>query len=222
VQLKESRKVFEAIRISDPAIDWVRMAMPPMVEKPCTDCPADGLAACATCGGERTIRDLAYEPHDINSFRNLRETAEQKHRRLIFFEGERPVLFRFRRLTRPQIQKFVATATNEVERAIFAFRAGVVEIQRPGEPAFKPEWISRGALVMDEPELRDLEEGGLDWSDEVDIGDQILSTSDVPFGSTPSWRVPQPLVRVWAAAYLRSAERSQSAARATSGAPSGG
>lgn len=192
MQAKESRRVFEAIRVHDPAIDWERM---------------------------RT----AEEPLDMAGFRQLREPDEKRHARLILFEGEQVMRFRYRRLTRPQFQNWISTATNEQDRAIKAFQAAIVEIAPPGAPVVRPEHLSRGALVMSEQDLREIEEQlGLEWFDLVDVGDQILSRSEVPLDCTPRWRVPPSLVPVWVAAYLRSAERSQGAAASISGVATAG
>lgn len=180
----QTRKNFSAIRLHDPAIDWVAV-----------DAAGDDVGAKYAMDRDLT---LIHDPeHDVSRVH----------------EGERLMVFTCRRLTRPQVQKFVSSATTEEDRWVKAFQCGVVRIDLPNGTVYTPDWIARGALCMPEKDLVALEEEhGLETNDILDIGMQISRRSDVPFDSTPSFPVPPWLLRAWAAASLRSAVRSRAAA----------
>lgn len=230
----ETRKPFETITLHDPAVDWGATKNPPFVEHACSACGGlpegatqavlDGLekgdlsrAFCDPCGGAGVVRVPEYEPYDEARF-----AIERDVNRLRFFDGERPTIFVYRRLTRPQFQKWVSLATSHEDRCIRAFQAGVIEIRWPDRPAYRPAWLGRAALNMDEKELVALEqEYGVDRLDEIDVGIQILARSDVPLDCTPVFPVPPSSVDAWAAVQRRSAARNRTGARPTSGAPKG-
>lgn len=230
----ETRKPFETITLHDPAVDWDAVKNPPFVEQACSACGGlpegaaqavlDGLekrdlsrAFCDPCGGAGVVRVPEYEPYDEARFAIERDLAK-----LRFFEGQAPTVYVYRRLSRPQRQKFVSLATSYEDRCIRAFQAGVIEIRFPGRPAYRPTWLGRAALSMDEKELTSLEEQhGLEPIDLIDIGAQVLARSDVPFDCSPTFPVPPSSVDAWAAVQRRSAARNRTGARPTSGAPKG-
>lgn len=180
----QTRKPFTAIRLHDPAIDWVAV-------------DASGPDAGAKYATERDLA-LIYDPGN---------GVARVH------AGERLTLFTCRRLTRPQVQKFVSSATTDEDRWVKAFQCGVVRIEFPDGTVYEPEWIARGALCMPEKDLVALEEAhGFETNDILDIGMQISRRSDVPFDCTPSFPVPPSLLHGWAAASARSVVRSLAAA----------
>jgi hypothetical protein len=180
----QTRTPFTAIRLHDPAIDWRAV-------------DASGPDAAAKYAMERDVA-LIYDPKaDVN----------------LCHPGDKPVIFTCRRLTRPQVQKFVSSATTDEDRWVKSFQCGVVRIEFPDGTVYEPEWITRGALCMSEKDLVALEEAhGFETNDILDIGMQISRRSDVPFDCTPSFPVPPWSVHAWAVASLRSAERSRAAA----------
>ena len=125
----ETRKTFDAIRLHDPAIDWAAV-------------DASHPDAAARYAKERDL-SLIYDPE---------KGVELVH------AGAKPVLFTCRRLTRPQVQKFVSAAVTEEDRWVKAFQCGVVAVRFADGSLYQPEWIGKGALHMSEGELTAFEE----------------------------------------------------------------
>lgn len=113
---------------------------------------------------------------------------------LKFLPGKEPTRFKYRRLSRDQVLKYVDTAATENEKFVRAFACGVsrVDNYREGqswEPAQVPgkSWT----LCSD----RDLDAFGL--SDLIEIGAVIYQESTGPLDSAPTYQLPQVSVRVW-------------------------
>jgi hypothetical protein len=222
----ETRKPFKTIRLHDPAIDWNAVKHPPIVERECAACGGlrsddlarirkaieDGLEArdlskafCDACGGEGVLHVPEYEPYDEGKFCTERDLEKVLRHT---FPGAKPVVFTYRRLTTPQRQKWVSLATSYEDRCVRAFQAGVIAIEFPDAPKYVPRWLSKGALTMDDKELREVEEEhGIEWPDLLDIGSQVLARSDVPLDCTPSFPVLPSSVDAWVAVQRRCAER---------------
>jgi hypothetical protein len=189
-------RTFETIVLHDPAIDWEAVGRARQMAAPEAEFA--------------TSRDM----------RLLSEDGVSEHGPYLTHPGMSPTIYRYRRITRPQLQKFVSLAGSTEDRFIRAFQAGVVEITCPDRPVYAPKWISKGALVMDEKELTALErELGIEWAALLDIGSQILTRSTVPFDCAPRFPVPPSSVDAWAAVSARTAARNQTAPHPTSDAP---
>ncbi|UJR81490.1 hypothetical protein [Sandaracinus amylolyticus] len=213
--MMETRKPFDVIRLHDPAIDWDAVKRPqPCPNERCSNGLDEAVddGRCETCGGEGFVR--LYDEGRFCTERDLEKVLVHT------FPGETPVYFVCRRLTTPQRQKYISLATSHDDEYVRAFQAGVIEIRFPDRPKYVPKWLAKGALTMDDKELRDLEKDhGIEWPDLLDVGSQILARSNVPFGCTPSYPVLRSSVDAWVAVQRLCAERRASAAPPSSDGP---
>jgi hypothetical protein len=147
------------------------------------------------------------------------EYAEaREYEKLAFHEGQRPIVFRFQRLSRRVLLNVISRATNEAEERHRAFQCGVVEVVGRDGSVWKPGKVSRpDYTMMSESDLDALEQVlGVEFQDMQEIGGVVLTRSRVPFASEPRYPVLHSSVAVWVAVSRRSAAQSPTAAAQSS------
>lgn len=145
------------------------------------------------------MRDNGCDELDFAQHRDLEK--------VVFYQGEEPTLFSFRRLRRSQVN-WVKRGLTDVEQRERAFATGVLQVRGPLAPG--RDWRPRG---IDKPRFVAMSDAELDefeWSDIQDIGSVILAASELPFGSALLCPVPPSSVSAWRAERRRRAEQSQS------------
>jgi hypothetical protein len=199
----DHRKTFTVVRLWDPAIDWEAMKRPPIVGY---DLREDGSE-------DEDRPRFAYEPTTELIYSMGRDVD-----RLVYKPGERPFFFKYQRLTRQQMLSMVARGVTQEEKRVRAFQCGVVEVIAPDGSAWKPRNAKRaGFTTMEEADLDALErEHGIGWTDLQEVGEIVLTRSDLPLGCEPHFVAPPSSVAAWAAESRRSAERSRTAAAPSS------
>lgn len=152
------------------------------------------------------IYDPAIQPWD-----HIRKTGtklvdwgrERDMAKLVTYPGATPVVFHCRRLTRSQML-FVSKAPDEVTQHDRAFALGVIGVDRPEQPPWKPAGVgARDYFAMSEAELESFE-----FTDIQEIGGVILTRSRVPLDLSPVYPVQPSSLAVLDAVVSRFVARS--------------
>jgi hypothetical protein len=129
-----------------------------------------------------------------------------------------PTWFRFKRLTRTQLRKFVELAPTENEQMDRAFMAGIIEVEGPLVGGVK--WRPSG---LGDPNYQHMQDAEVEQYfaplDTGDIGSWIYAMSTAPLDFAPRLPVQLMCLRVLDGLVLRSAEQSRDAAAQTSSPP---
>ena len=122
-----------------------------------------------------------------------------------------PIVFHFRRLTRPQLYDFVESTTSEMRKMERAFMAAVVRIEGGVfGAAWEPEGVGdRLHVAMSEDEIEALEARGLSIAAFVDVGQVAYIRSILGPKAEPAYPLPPSSLLAWDAHPRRSAEPSQ-------------